>query len=70
MGAAACSRTPQRDYSTLTDWPGGGVVGSHGPYFASSGIPGYISHGCIRLQVADDFWLARHVSLGTPLRVL
>src|SRR5205085_11437870 len=32
----------------LTDWPGGGFVGIHGtnePYL----IPGYISHGCIRL---------------------
>jgi hypothetical protein len=57
------------DYSTLTDWPGGGVVGIHGPYYDAPGIPGYISHGCIRLHVADDFWLARHVTLGTPLRV-
>jgi hypothetical protein len=57
------------DYSTLTDWPGGGVVGIHGPYFDAPGIPGYISHGCIRLHVADDFWFASHVQLGTPLRV-
>jgi hypothetical protein len=57
------------DYSTLTDWPGGGVVGIHGPYYDPLGIPGYISHGCIRLRVADDFWLGRHVQLGAPLRV-
>lgn len=58
------------DYSTLTDWPGGGVVGIHGPYGASwSQIPGRISHGCIRLHVPDDFWLAAHLSLGTPLWV-
>jgi len=58
------------DYSTLSDWPGGGVVGIHGPYYDASGIPGYISHGCIRLHVADDLWFAAHVALGTPLRVI
>src|SRR5205085_11287714 len=34
--------------AVLTDWPGGGFVGVHGtnePYL----IPGYISHGCIRV---------------------
>jgi hypothetical protein len=58
------------DYSTLTEWPGGGVVGIHGPYHDPQGIPGHISHGCIRLGVADDFWLAAHLKLGTPLHVL
>jgi L,D-transpeptidase-like protein len=58
------------DYSTLSDWPGGGVVGIHGPYYDALGIPGYISHGCIRLHVADDFWLAGHLALGAPLRVI
>ena len=58
------------DYSTLSDWPGGGVVGIHGPYYDAQGIPGYISHGCIRLKVSDDFWLARHMQLGTPLHVI
>jgi len=58
------------DYSTLTDWPGGGVVGIHGPYYDAPGIPGYISHGCIRLHVSDDFWLAAHVQLGTPVHVI
>jgi lipoprotein-anchoring transpeptidase ErfK/SrfK len=58
------------DYSTLSDWPGGGIVGIHGPYYDAAGIPGYISHGCIRLRVADDFWLAAHVKMGTPVRVL
>jgi hypothetical protein len=58
------------DYSTLTDWPGGGVVGIHGPYYDAPGIPGYISHGCIRLRVSDDFWLAAHMKLGTPLHVI
>jgi lipoprotein-anchoring transpeptidase ErfK/SrfK len=58
------------DYSTLSDWPGGGIVGIHGPYYDAQGIPGYISHGCIRLRVSDDFWLAAHVRMGTPLRVV
>jgi hypothetical protein len=59
------------DYSTLTDWPGGGVVGIHGPFGApASAIPGRISHGCIRLRIPDDFWLGRHLQLGTPLRVV
>lgn len=58
------------DYSTLTDWPGGGVVGIHGPYFVpNSAIPGRISHGCIRLRTWDMSWLAHHVGVGTPLHV-
>lgn len=58
------------DYSTLSDWPGGGVVGIHGPYGASwNQIPGRISHGCVRLHVPDDFWLGHHLHLGTPLLV-
>jgi lipoprotein-anchoring transpeptidase ErfK/SrfK len=58
------------DYSTLTDWPGGGVVGIHGPYYEPWAIPGRVSHGCIRLRISDDAWLAKHIGLGTPLRVL
>lgn len=57
------------DYSTLTDWPGGGVVGIHGPYGASQQIPGRISHGCMRLQTWDDAWLAHHIGVGTPVQV-
>lgn len=57
------------DYSTLTDWPGGGVVGIHGPYHEESRIPGRISHGCIRLRVRDTAWLARHIAVGTPLQI-
>jgi hypothetical protein len=58
------------DFSTLTDWPGGGVVGIHGPYYDPQGIPGQISHGCIRLEVSDDFWLAAHAGLGVPIHVV
>ena len=45
-------------------------MGIHGPYYDAAGIPGRISHGCIRLEIADDFWLAAHLKLGTPLRVM
>jgi hypothetical protein len=58
------------DYSTLGNWPEGGVVGIHGPYYNNSGIPGRISHGCIRLHPADDAWLAHHIGIGTPVRVI
>ncbi len=57
------------DYSTLSEWPGGGVIGIHGPYGEPNRIPGRPSHGCIRMRVADDAWLAHHVGIGTPLRI-
>ncbi len=58
------------DYSTLSDWPEGGVVGIHGPYYApASAIPGRISHGCIRLRIPADFWLGHHLQIGAPLLV-
>jgi hypothetical protein len=56
-------------YSHLTDWPGGGVVGIHGPYFDPQAIPGRVSHGCIRLSVANDAKLAEYIAPGTPLLV-
>jgi lipoprotein-anchoring transpeptidase ErfK/SrfK len=58
------------DYSTLSEWPRGGVVGIHGPYFQPGLIPGHISHGCIRLRVTDDTWLGQHLKFGTPLDVI
>jgi hypothetical protein len=56
-------------YASITDWPGGGVVGLHGtsePYL----IPGRPSHGCIRLRNDDILWLADHVPRGTPVAIL
>jgi hypothetical protein len=58
------------DYSTLSDWPGEGLVGIHGPYGEPQKIPGDPSHGCIRLHVPDITWLAHRVGLGTPVDVL
>ncbi len=57
------------DYSTLSDWPGGGIVGLHGtdePWL----VPGHPSHGCIRLHNADVLALSRLVPIGTPLLVI
>jgi len=51
---------------TLTDWPGGGIVGIHGTNTPEL-VPGRISHGCIRLSNADILRLERLLPLGTPL---
>jgi hypothetical protein len=53
---------------TLTDWPGGGVVGIHGtnqPHL----IPGRPSHGCIRVPNAKISRLARIMPIGTPVHI-
>jgi lipoprotein-anchoring transpeptidase ErfK/SrfK len=54
--------------ATLTDWPGGGIVGIHGTNRPEL-IPGRISHGCIRLRNEDALRLARLLPLGTPLEI-
>jgi hypothetical protein len=61
MGTAAYS-------NTLTDWPGGGVIGMHGTN-APSLIPGRPSHGCIRLRNRDMQRLYRLTPIGTPLLI-
>jgi lipoprotein-anchoring transpeptidase ErfK/SrfK len=54
--------------SVLTDWPGGGFIGIHGtnqPHI----LPGYVSHGCVRMRngaIARLRWL---MPLGTPVQV-
>ena len=53
---------------TLTDWPGGGIVGVHGTN-APGLIPGRISHGCVRLRNADILRLAKLMPVGTPLTI-
>jgi hypothetical protein len=58
------------DYSTLSHWPSPGVIGIHGPAFDAGAIPGRRSDGAITLGIDDDAWLAKHLRLGTPVRVL
>jgi hypothetical protein len=58
------------DYSTLSEWPGGGVVGIHGPFGEPQDIPGDPSHGCIRMLDAGVAWLGAHISLGTPVHII
>lgn len=56
------------DYSVLSDWPGGGIVGIHGtdqPFL----IPGRPSHGCIRVRNAAVRRLWRLMPIGTPVRI-
>ena len=53
---------------TLTDWPGGGIVGIHGTNQPSL-IPGRVSHGCVRLSNADILKLEKLMPVGTPLTV-
>jgi hypothetical protein len=56
------------DYSTLSEWPGGGVVGLHGTNEPAL-IPGDPSHGCVRLRTDDILRLSKLVSIGTPVLV-
>jgi hypothetical protein len=53
----------------LTDWPGGGVVGIHGTDQPQL-IPGYPSHGCIRLKNPDITRLHQLLAVGTPLDII
>jgi hypothetical protein len=54
---------------TLTDWPGGGVVGIHGTNEPGL-VPGRPSHGCMRLHNADITRLWRLISVGTPIAIM
>jgi hypothetical protein len=56
-------------YSSLTDWPGGGVVGIHGTNQPAL-IPGRPSHGCVRVRNAAIAQLVRRLPLGTPIQIL
>ena len=58
------------DYSTLSEWPGGGVVGIHGDFGEPQTIPGDPSHGCVRMHDSDIAWLAPRVTLGTPVDIV
>jgi L,D-transpeptidase catalytic domain len=54
--------------ATLTDWPGGGVVGIHGTNQPEL-IPGRPSHGCVRVPNAKIVRLAKLMPIGTPLTI-
>jgi lipoprotein-anchoring transpeptidase ErfK/SrfK len=54
---------------TLTDWPGGGIIGIHGTNQPGL-IPGRISHGCIRVRNKAISQLRRLMPLGTPIQIL
>lgn len=54
---------------TLTDWPGGGVVGIHGTN-APSLLGQAVSHGCIRVANVVARVLQRAAPVGTGVRVL
>jgi hypothetical protein len=53
---------------TLSEWPGGGVVGIHGTDEPQL-IPGRPSHGCIRLRNSDITRLWSLTSVGTPIDI-
>jgi len=56
-------------YSSLSDWPGGGVIGIHGTNQPSL-IPGRPSHGCIRVPNPAIRRLAGLMPVGTPILIL
>ena len=53
---------------TLSEWPGGGVVGIHGTNEPQL-IPGRPSHGCIRMRNADIVRLWHTILVGTPIEI-
>jgi len=57
------------DYSRLSEWPRGGVVGIHGTNQPLL-VPGRPSHGCIRMRNGDIVYLARHLPVGAPLHIV
>jgi hypothetical protein len=55
-------------YSSLSDWPGGGVIGIHGTNQPGL-IPGRPSHGCIRVPNGKISRLAKLMPVGSPVRI-
>jgi hypothetical protein len=56
------------DYSTLSEWKHGGIVGIHGTNEPSL-IPGAPSHGCIRMKDSDVSRLWPLLAIGTPVTI-
>jgi lipoprotein-anchoring transpeptidase ErfK/SrfK len=58
---ALSARSPH----AIQGWTGGDRIAIHStPDSASIGQP--VSHGCIRVTLADGRWLMNHIPLGTP----
>jgi lipoprotein-anchoring transpeptidase ErfK/SrfK len=58
---ALSARSPH----AIQDWNGGDRIAIHStPDVTSIGQP--VSHGCLRLTIAEGRWLLDHVPLGTP----
>lgn len=57
------------DYSVLSEWPRGGVIGIHGTDEPEL-IPGRPSHGCIRVRNNDIRKLYKLLPVGAPVRVI
>ncbi len=53
---------------SLSDWPGGGVIGIHGTNQPNL-IPGRISHGCIRVRNPQINRLRRLAGVGTAVEI-
>lgn len=53
---------------TLSDWPGGGIIGIHGTNQPGI-LPGRVSHGCIRVKNSKIRKLFRIMPPGTPVTV-
>jgi hypothetical protein len=53
---------------TLSEWPGGGVVGIHGTDEPQL-VPGRPSHGCVRMRDPDIVRLWHLVQVGTPILI-
>jgi hypothetical protein len=54
--------------ATLSDWPGGGVIGIHGTNQPGL-IPGRVSHGCVRVRNSQIRDLRKLMGLGTPILI-
>lgn len=52
----------------ISDWDGGNRIAIHStPETASIGHS--VSHGCMRLTLAEGRWLIQHIPLGTPVDI-
>ncbi len=56
-------------YSSLTDWPGGGVAGIHGTSLPEL-LGQAVSHGCVRVRNRVARKLAALAPPGTPIDIL